>query len=107
MSDWKRVRQVMRVDPAIVDQVKDEHGSHIEPPLDQQWPDADKLAWKAGVELVDSGLRAILTLWSDGTWSINAGSTAIPNGMTYHDAWQALTLMGIGARAVSPRRTHD
>jgi hypothetical protein len=100
-------RQVLRVDPAVVERVEDNHGSHIEPPLDQQWSDAEKLAWHAGVELVDSGLRAVLTLWSDGTWSINAGPISMHNGMTFYDAWNAITMMGIGAGAVAGRRTND
>lgn len=35
----------------------DDGSSHIEPPLDQEWSDLEKLKWKAEVSSDDSGLE--------------------------------------------------
>lgn len=41
---------------ATVRRVRERNGSHIEPPLDPDWSQLDKLHWHAAVVLVDSGL---------------------------------------------------
>lgn len=38
-----------------VKRVHDDNGSHIEPPMDNNWPDIDKLRWWAAVAEADTG----------------------------------------------------
>lgn len=39
-----------------VQRIETENGSHIEPPLDQEWTLFDQLRWQAGVVHADTGL---------------------------------------------------
>ncbi len=45
------------VKPMRVRRVVTEGGSHIEPPLDSAWSDERKLAWKAAIVSMDSGIE--------------------------------------------------
>jgi hypothetical protein len=44
--------------PEVTDvrRIVTEHGSHIEPPLGEDWTEWDKLRWKLAVTLLDAGL---------------------------------------------------
>ena len=94
--------------PLKVERIENGRGSHIEPPLDETWPDFLKLRWQAGVVFADSGLRVDVTRWSspgqyslhgktrDGGWSRGAGS--------FDRAWYMLGDLSMGAQLA---RDHD
>ena len=88
--------------PLAVRRVQTERGSHIEPPLDETWPDFLKLRWQTGVVFADSGLRVDVTRWSNpGEYSLS-GKT--PNGGwsrgagPFYQAWRTLGDLSMGAQ---------
>lgn len=88
--------------PLAVRRVETERGSHIEPPLDESWPDFVKLRWWAGVVFADSGLRVDVTRWSSpGQYSLT-GKTPVRSWSrgagSFDQAWLMLTNIGMGAQ---------
>lgn len=89
-----------------VTRVHTEHGSHIEPPIDQSWPDLKRLQWQAGVASLGTGITITVTMakyWVGGVrqyghYNVSApGSTSGPH--TYAQASDWLLAMVDGARA--------
>ena len=81
--------------------------SHIEPPIDPDWPQAQKLAWHAAVVAVDMGINVSVHEGSlreliDGVWHPVADSYSIGFGsssdgaLDYRDAWTYLSGMSDG-----------
>lgn len=96
--------------PAVT-RVHTGQGSHIEPPLDQDWDEATKLAWQAAVVAHDTGLRirvhdeAFVTSNGDavpGTYSINVGLSSC-SALPYRKAWTYLNGVSTGAQQAKLR----
>jgi hypothetical protein len=94
-----------------VERIKTEHGSHIEPRLEQWWSKRKKLEWHAAVIEVDSGIpvrvsRADYSTKIAGVWIPNPGYYDVSTGrsscgpLTYDDAWSYLNGIAAGASAV-------
>lgn len=95
----------------MVERIVTEHGSHIEPPLEQWWSKFQKLKWHAAVVEVDSGVPVRVTR-SDyktkiaGVWVPNYGYFDVSTGrssigpMSFDSAWSYLNGIEAGARAV-------
>ena len=90
-----------------------EHGSHIEPPLDAEWSDLDKLRWHAAVTRVDHGGEIDLTVEPahvtingesiDGLYSIKTrGNTC--GAYAFYDAWTYINGIDHGLRIAEGRR---
>lgn len=99
-----------------VQRVRDDNGTHIEPPLDDTWPQSKKLSWHAGVIVADTGLDVSLRRVPDGcrpsgrvedayTVSIRDGSSS--GGYDFYEAWAWLNGVSSGARAVSAASRHS
>lgn len=58
-----------------VHRVEDETGSHIEPPLDETWPDLWKLRWKAAIVSREIGCNIHIGKDAKRAWY----------GLSYHD----------------------
>lgn len=83
----------------IVQRVTTETGSHIEPPLDQDASDLDKLRWLAAVVEHDGcfpeGTFRFSMVPGDQfglSWSHGTGVTS-HSGMPFHLVWRHLTAM--------------
>jgi hypothetical protein len=99
----------------IVQRIHTEIGSHVEPQLDQDWPEWKKLEWLAAVVSVDTSIpiriaEATFSTKRRGKWrvdpdaySINYGHGAI-GAYGYQEAWSLLTGIGLG---VDLARTKD
>ena len=85
---------------------EDNRGTDIEPPLDQEWSEFDKLRWQMGVVKVDSGLDTRIFEMSDGRFSINILGVGWSHSLSsrgYHHAWETLTYLSMGARFAQDR----
>lgn len=98
-----------------VTRVNTGRGSHIEPPLNPDWPDLTKLEWKAAVVEMDTGLRARVREGGHdelvgGAWKPIPNSYQLRIGtgsigpLAFRSAWDVLTGAETGAR-VTHRRT--
>lgn len=94
-----------------VERVRTEHGSRIEPGLEDNWPERKKLEWKLAVIEVDSGLRIgmydpkcptkILGFWVRDRYC-KYGFTvagASVGAFTFHAAWDFLNGVEFGYKA--------
>lgn len=90
--------------PRTVRRVSHEGGSHIEPPLEDDWSDLDKLVWCAGVVKFDGGIEILVTKWSDERFSLS-GKTPVRSwsmgAESFNAAWSRLVAMGMGAEIVN------
>lgn len=78
-------------------------GSHIEPPLDQTWTDAAKLAWHAAIVNADTGLTIRI---STGGYRFNISTPGAGTGpLDFHSAWTYLNGIDHGVRAARAGRT--
>lgn len=80
-------------------------GSHIEPGLDNKWPDIDQLRWKAAVVAWDSDTIHVEHAdlrWNGipvkGYYSIQFGASAI-GPVSFKEAWSMMSGIGIGYEA--------
>lgn len=97
--------------------VRDQRGSRIEPPMDDEWDQATKLAWQAAVVALDTGLDIAVTAgglrrrnrrrwwrprprWQDvpDVYSIHIGTSFI-TPLSFYAAWTLLNGISAGARA--------
>lgn len=87
-----------------VERIEDEHGSHIEPPLDNSWPDVDRLRWKAAVVELDTGIPTLVVRDSlnPGRYSINVGHAG--TNLTFNEAWVFFMGVDMGARQLWEER---
>jgi hypothetical protein len=91
-----------------VTRIHTDSGSHVEPPLDEDWPNLDKLRWLAALAAHDGGMdtRLVVTL---NDWDVKRESFSITYdiGLTspysYTDAWTLLNGIAIGAEIVQRR----
>jgi hypothetical protein len=95
---------VIPIELPEVTRVQDEHGDHIEPPLDTDADEATKLAWHAAVVAHDTGLRItlhdrVLSTDGPGWYSLTIERSSI-SALRYRDAWSYLNGVDTGARAV-------
>ncbi|QMU19333.1 hypothetical protein [Gordonia rubripertincta] len=91
--------------PMAVTRVHTENGSHIEPPLNPDWSELDKLRWKAGVVIADAGVPLRITLndnaryTSDGVdipvYGLQLGSMS--TSRRFHAMWDYLNGVSAGA----------
>jgi hypothetical protein len=97
---------VRRVELPIVARIETGDGSHIEPPLDQSWDEATKLAWHAAAVAADTGLRIHVhdeaASNADGReipgwYALSIGHTGC-SAMDYGTAWTYLNGVVTGAR---------
>jgi hypothetical protein len=90
-----------------VQRVRTDHGSHIEPPLDQTWDKLTKLRWHLAVTLHDGGLPPDAVQIVEGDFRINGrrvesydlmapGWTA--SAGDFHDAWSRINGIADGLR---------
>jgi hypothetical protein len=100
--------------PMVVRRVEVPGGSKVEPPLDQTWPDAVKLAWHAAVVEIDSGLPvrvspanySIDDVPQHGFYNVRVGTSrgASTHGpLSYKDAWSYMNGVRTGAWAIVKR----
>ncbi|OCH80290.1 hypothetical protein [Gordonia sp. UCD-TK1] len=93
-------------EPMTVTRVHTERGSHIEPPLDPEWSQLDKLRWQAGVVIADAGVPLRISLDDDtrlsrngvdvpGIYGLKIGSWHSARG--FHDMWDYLNGVSAGA----------
>ncbi|QTF81782.1 hypothetical protein SEA_BEEGEE_79 [Gordonia phage BeeGee] len=92
-------------EPMTVTRVRDEHGSHIAPPLDPEWSEMDKLRWQAGVVIADAGVPLRITL--DDTARLTRNGVDVPvyglrlggwhSARGFHDTWDYLNGVRDGA----------
>lgn len=109
--DWKQdtIDARAEIDAMNVHLVHTSTGSHIEPPLDQTWPDVKKLMWQAAVVRHDTGLDFTIAPASikvggrevQDTWDLHArtpsgGYAIFPLG-GYLEAWSDLNAIRCGA----------
>lgn len=91
----------------VVRRVEDDRGSHIEPPLDQSWPEAERLAWHAAVVSDEIGMP--VHLWSHAgddradLYAIGVGGSSAA-AYSYDRAWTLLSGIASGVRAERSRR---
>lgn len=92
-----------------VERVSDETGSHIEPPLQDDWSDLERLQWHAAVVECDAGVRVTIkpaNAWHNGlrrsgVYNISyshermSGSSS---AYTFGQAWTFLNGIELGAR---------
>lgn len=91
-----------RIALPVVRRVEDENGNtHIEPPLNQEWGEAEQLAWKAAVVADEIGLPVTLSSHAD---TIRADQFGIGVGRSstasygFRSAWTLLNGITLGAR---------
>lgn len=102
-------------DDITVTRVHTDSGSHIEPPLAEEWDDFTKLRWYTAVVSHDTGLPitihegGLLTRHQDGnmypvpgTYSIGVGRS-ISAGFDYHAAWAWLNGFSVGVQEADRR----
>lgn len=104
------------IETMTVTRVHTATGSHIDPPLDQDWDDLMKLRWQAAVVTADTGLAVRVspahlqyraTRWSpwriqSGVYDVHVGSSSC-GAMRYAEAWSYLNGVAAGANAAAPR----
>lgn len=100
-----------------VTRVNTDHGSHIEPPLDEAWDDYTKLRWHAAVVAHDTGLtievregglsRLVDDEWQPvpGQYGVNVGRNS-GGAYSYDTAWTFLVGVHIGAQEAQ-RHTNE
>lgn len=81
----------------MVIRVPDATGSHIEPPLNPDWPELAKLEWKAAVTEIDTGLRVRVYEAGPSLYAVTVGGTST-SSRSYFDSWDYLTAITIGAQ---------
>ncbi|GGW98566.1 hypothetical protein [Streptomyces chartreusis] len=105
----------MTEQPMTVRRVEDATGSRIEPDFDQTWDEETKLRWKTALTAHDTGLVIALyphptpgrpTQYGVTIGEVNKGGQQSLSLGRYFDAWDALTLIGIGAEAVRNAIAH-
>jgi hypothetical protein len=89
-----------------VARVADEHGSHIEPPLDPDWDSLTKLRWHAAcvrlacpdvvIRVFQHRSKSIAA--GPPTYSLQVATTSV-SAMPYYDAWTYLSGVERGLRA--------
>lgn len=106
------------VDLSDVRRVPDQYGTHIEPPLDQDWSTFDKLRWHAAAASFDTGLIVSVTpgglrtkrkgsdewvevpdVYSIQIRTTNDALASAMSSMTYADCWTLITGICEGVRA--------
>lgn len=80
----------------IVNRVRSELGSRIDPPLDPDWPPLTRLEWKAAAVAVDTGLTVEVHEMEPGRYSVSVGCSSI-SAMPYREAWMYLAGASTGA----------
>lgn len=80
-----------------VERIHTQHGSHIEPPLDDSWSEIDKLRWDAAVIEHDHGLRLKVEERERGFVVIAPDTGFGSNYLTYQAAWVHMNDLGLGA----------
>lgn len=92
---------------AVVARVGDAHGSHIEPPLDEDWDDLTKLQWQAAVVSADTGLDIEViefpTNFCIHIRSTTGGTLASISSQGLRDTWTYLSGIASGASAATMR----
>lgn len=99
-----RIEYLLEPDWSIVRRVEHESGSHVEPALDEAWPDLWKLRWHAAVVASTTGLRIQIDdadvklngVPLAGRYNIRCGSSTASVG-SYRDAWTQLNGIETGA----------
>ncbi|MCF3939927.1 hypothetical protein [Gordonia tangerina] len=93
-------------EPMTVTRVRYVGGSHIEPPLDPDWSEMDKLRWHAGAVIADAGVPLRITLDDHSRLSCNGVDVPRMYGLTlgtwqsihsFHDMWDYLNGVRAGA----------
>ena len=87
-----------------VQRVEDEHGSHIEPPLNQHASPLEKLQWHAAVLEADTGVSVAVTASGHGFALRGSNWGASPVG--FIECWSYITGMSAGAREMQAGATH-
>jgi hypothetical protein len=95
-----------------VQRITTDDGSHIEPPLEQDWPEASKIAWAAAVCAADTGLTVEVFEHRGGEYSFRFGrhnpypSEAMRVGTinsggpySYNLAWIYLNAVSVAVKA--------
>ncbi|MFE9684145.1 hypothetical protein [Streptomyces sp. NPDC006285] len=99
-----------------VTRIHTDGGSHIDPELDQTWPEDKKLDWHASVVMADTGLHIELypirtpgepTRYGINIGDFRKGGVVSTGGGTYRDAWDYLNGVSTGARALLRKQQHD
>jgi hypothetical protein len=92
-------------EPMCVERVRDENGSHIEPPLNELWTNHAQLRWHLAVVLYDLGLPPDLVSIEPGHLTVGGFPQesyvlALPGRFIttggFHDAWRLITALEIG-----------
>ncbi|MGW0780334.1 hypothetical protein [Streptomyces sp. NPDC002913] len=95
----------------IVTRVHEVSGSHIQPPLDQAWDELTRLAWKAAVVALDTGLDTAVTeaeyvtngVPQQGFYTIVIGSSST-GPCNFRSTWDYLNGVCTGATQATRRR---
>jgi hypothetical protein len=101
----------MTHDHTSVRRVRDNTGSHIEPPFNPAWSDEDKLRWHAAVTTFDTGLTirvgpagySINGVPQHGYYSIQVGWSSC-GPLDLDSGWTYINGIAAGARAASEHR---
>lgn len=100
----------------LAQRIHTDHGSHIEPPLDERWSDLDKLRWQAAVAEADTGLTINVApskarfkprgsdRWIDVTGEyqvtvLRPGVSSSGISLRFHQAWLYISGVVAGAGA--------
>lgn len=97
-------------EPMTVRRVGTEHGSHVEPPLEQSWSNLDKLRWHAALVEHETGITVrvvtgALSAKPLGRWRVVPDSYSFRVGhgqigsFDYREAWTYLNGVADGAKA--------
>lgn len=90
------------IDLPDVRRVQTDDGSHVAPALDAAWDERKRLAWKAALTAVETGLS--IRLWSGASndpieqYAIGVG-TGSTSAYDFDSAWSLLSGVSMGARA--------
>jgi hypothetical protein len=91
----------------IVERIETEHGSHIEPPLDQSWSDLEKLEWQAACVTAETGIEHIQVTRSDyrtsgilqrGYYCVQVGYGHSIAPLNFYQAWSYLNGVARGTQ---------
>lgn len=100
--------QLRYLEPMDVVRVRDDTGSHIEPPLDDHWSEEDQVRWMAGVTAHDTGHEVRLnvqpsrSLFGPTLYGYNLGPSA-GGSYTHREIGVLLTGFGLGIQAAGAR----
>lgn len=94
-----------------VARVDDRSGSFVEPPLDQNWTQLEKLRWHLAVNELDYDIRWTVTELSPGMFALSTSSPGGSSGVAaqpFRQAWDFITALGFGAEtyALQPADTY-